>query len=477
MPPRHCEPAGQWKVSRYTTRVDLPQAETTLVYGGLAGRLIEVPNRCRDELDVLLHDPNSERAPQDSKLRKLLCDQGILVPREWNELDLLMDRYMRTRSLRSERLGLTICPTLACNFRCSYCFEHHTPSLMSTRIQNRLVDLVQVHRPTITALSVTWFGGEPLVALKVIERLSKRFMGLRGGKVNYQAAIVTNGWLLTSTVSRALADLGVRHVQVTLDGAPESHDRRRSLRGGGGTFDRIVGNIANADLRLQIAVRVNIDQDNADNVRPLFHRLDEAGLRGRVRIYFAPVYPYTEICADTAGSCILGKPWAGLQKRLHFEALEHGFAQFSPPPSLSHHCVADSSQGIVVDPNGLVFKCWNDVTQRDQAIFDLSSNRQTAPMQEVFEKWRDWNPFEFPKCVSCKVLPNCLGGCPYVGLRKGIGAVSGVCSELKYNLGGTLATNYLAYKNREVAEQMVSQLRGLVPEMAKTSRRVDFDKS
>ncbi|WP_319561437.1 hypothetical protein [Marispirochaeta sp.] len=48
---------ARWKVSRYLTTVDLQEAGILLVYAGLSGRLMEVPNAFRAAVSRLLQDP------------------------------------------------------------------------------------------------------------------------------------------------------------------------------------------------------------------------------------------------------------------------------------------------------------------------------------------------------------------------------------------------------------------------------------
>ena len=458
------------------TTVNLTEVNVCLIYGGLGGRLVEVPGLYIDEAFILLEDPNSSQVSGESILRKLLQEQGILVPEKWDELSFLKSRYEKVRLTRSESLGLTICPTLNCNFRCIYCYQHHPYGIMPSDVQEKVIQFVEEHEPSVTALSVTWFGGEPLFAISAIERLSRRLINLGSGNIKYQASIITNGYLLTPDVSRLLADLKVRHVQVTLDGPREIHNSRRPLKGGGPTFDKIVDNIANADPRLRINVRVNIDQNNVEGVPQLFEQLDAAGLLGRIGLYFAPVYPYTDVCADTAGSCIIGRTWAKLQGQLHFNALEHGYGGFGLPESKLHYCMADSNQGWVISPNGLMFKCWNDVTQPQNAVFDLSTGTQTQRMKEVQERWTSWNPFNLPDCINCKILPQCMGGCPYQGLQQESPYTHGNCEEVKENLQEVLAIYYLAFKRREAGKQLMERLHEWIPEVVPDPESIEKGK-
>ena len=56
-------------------------------------------------------------------------------------------------------------------------------------------------------------------------------------------SVITNGLLLTPEVVDRLKPFGLTSVKITLDGDRDTHNRMRPLRGGQGTFDRIIHNI------------------------------------------------------------------------------------------------------------------------------------------------------------------------------------------------------------------------------------------
>ena len=70
-------------------------------------------------------------------------------------------------------MELTVCPTLACNFACPYCFQGHgrTYESMSREVRDEVVSLAErmLDASGASRLRVTWFGGEPLLAPDVIE--------------------------------------------------------------------------------------------------------------------------------------------------------------------------------------------------------------------------------------------------------------------------------------------------------------------
>lgn len=119
---------------------------------------------------------------------------------------------------------------------------------MSPETQDEVVSLADRMMTFFGAqnMNVMWFGGEPLLAPDVIEKMTGRLKALtedRGGE--YRASIITNGYFLSEENIAMLERCNIDIVQVTLDGLGEQHDRTRHLAGGGGTFDRIAFNLKN----------------------------------------------------------------------------------------------------------------------------------------------------------------------------------------------------------------------------------------
>ena len=453
--------SGTRKASRFITKVELSEVDILLLYGGIAGRFIEVPGSYRSEALNLLKKPNSDEN-RNSTLYTLFHEQGFIIPEQFDELGFLKRRYNVARQIRSKHLGLTICPTLNCNFTCSYCYQRHTKSMMTENVQEKIIHFIEKQEPPVTNLSVTWFGGEPLLAISVIQALSRRLMNLNDRKIEYKGSIITNGYLLTPTVSNLLAELKVTDVQVTLDGPRNVHNVRRS-RNGRPTFDKIIRNIALCDPRIRIGIRINIDQNNRDNIPELFDQLDSAGLQGRISIYFAPVAPYTDVCTDTAGACIDKYVWSKIESQLQLIALNRGYGGIDLPKTKTHICMADNKKAWAIRPDGLVHKCWADVAQSQCAVFNLLTGEQTQTMKKVLNRWESWNPFDLEECLKCKILPQCMGGCPYLGLRQEDKPLHGHCMELKDNLPATIATYYLAYKQREATNELSRKLHEWIP--------------
>lgn len=183
----------------------------------------------------------------DEEFLENLKRGNFLIEDDVDELDVLRYQQQSTR-YNSSYLGLTIAPTLGCNFRCVYCYEkeHDDIHFMREDVQKDLLRLIEEKCKKLDLLSVAWYGGEPLLAFDLVKSLSKKFIEIcdKYG-VQYQANIITNGYLLNKEIVKELEDIHVKHIQVTIDGPKDIHDKRRFLKGKQGTFDKIFKNLKN----------------------------------------------------------------------------------------------------------------------------------------------------------------------------------------------------------------------------------------
>ncbi|MGB5138836.1 MAG: radical SAM protein, partial [Candidatus Zixiibacteriota bacterium] len=111
-----------------------------------------------------------------------------------------MDRYDMTS------LGLVVAPTMACNMACEYCFESNKKGKMSPEIQTAIVEYIEKKADALNLVDICWYGGEPLLALDVIESITTRLLEMRQQKhFEYVATMITNGYLLSREVIDRLA--------------------------------------------------------------------------------------------------------------------------------------------------------------------------------------------------------------------------------------------------------------------------------
>ena len=160
------------------------------------------------------------------------------------------------------------------------------------------MDFVKKHIAGVKSLYVTWFGGEPLIGMPVIEELSRQLIELCEEKeITYSAGIVTNGYLLTKENAERLKECQVGRVQITIDGPKEIHDVRRPLVNGNGTYDIIMKNIMDVKEVLPISLRINVDYDNIAEANKVMNFLREKDM-------LKYVSPYLEMCIRDRSICM-----------------------------------------------------------------------------------------------------------------------------------------------------------------------------
>ncbi len=131
---------------------------------------------------------------------------------------------------------------------------------------------------------VTFFGGEPLLNIKAIEKVSEKLKN-----IDYEFSIVTNGSLLTENIADKLYNYGLRYVQITLDGPENVHDKRRYFDDGRGSFNIIMKNLKYAQNIFNVVLRINIDYSN-ENENEIETLLESLKINGINNVRIDPAY-------------------------------------------------------------------------------------------------------------------------------------------------------------------------------------------
>lgn len=180
--------------------------------------------------------------------------------------------------LSGDHLHLIVMPTEACNFRCRYCYEEFRLGRMSDAVAGGIERLLDRRAARLRRLDLSWFGGEPLAAADVVLRIlgAARRLERAHAALEVRSDMTTNGWHLTPDLFDRLHALGVSRYQVSFDGPPGVHDRARPRRGGGGTFERIWGNLRalrGRDDAFTILVRLHVSRENRAAIPAFLDRL------------------------------------------------------------------------------------------------------------------------------------------------------------------------------------------------------------
>lgn len=439
------------KPSQYNHIFEIEDGKT-LLYNSASGALAEIDAESRPRLDRLLAQGGQAETDQDKELIDGLIEGGYLVDDKIDERSLLKARSRRQK-IEGATLSLTIAPTLACNFCCDYCFESQSNIRMKLETEQALLRFADREMAQADKLLVTWFGGEPTLCLPTIERVQRGLLELgEKHKIKvHPASIVTNGYLMDRVMAERLKDLGVGIAQVTIDGPEAVHDRRRKLHSGRGTYRQIMDNLAETADLLQVLVRINVDRDNAESAHEVLQDMEQRGILSKVQVHFAQVTSGAGVCADMRDRCFSGEEYSRSQVNLYRALIDRGIYRYDYPQVFGGvHCGALSDHYYVVGPNGLLFRCWEDLSSDSiLSIGSIFTENAEADQQKNRDRYRAWDPFTMSDCKACRVLPICMGGCPILGMRQA-DPDKGFCMPWKYNLKDMLYVRYLCDASKEV---------------------------
>jgi uncharacterized protein len=362
----------------------------------------------------------------ENEIQNDLYNNGFLVSSTVDEKR--RAQFLHQSLHRTDTLHLVLLPTEACNFRCTYCYETFERGKMKRNIINGLKALVQERATNLSTLHISWFGGEPLISLDVIEELSNSFLSIaKENHIHYSCDLVTNGYLLTKEVFQRLLSWNINQFMITIDGIGEVHDSRRHLTGGGKTFNKIIDNlmaIKDVPGLFDITIRTNFDEDNLHEASKLTRFLtDHFADDRRFGILFRPVGKWggkndddIPVCSRTMAN---KKIW-----ELTDEAITQGFNMSSMiteslMPSASA-CYAAKPHSLVIGSDGQLYKCTLSLNEEFNKVGKIHEDGNLELDYDKIAGWVTSGEETDAVCQSCFYRPACQGNhCPLYRMRTG----------------------------------------------------------
>lgn len=441
-----------YKKSRYNVIIEYLENGNALIYNtysGFYGIMDVKTQRIYEQIENIEISNFNDKTVLDNI--EIMHQHGYIVDSSLDELATFKMERLDAR-IKGHVLCLTIAPTMACNMRCPYCYETKTGKTMDESTQKQLIQFVESHfikYPELKRLTVTWYGGEPLLQKAIIYNLSKQLIDLSNRyNVSYDAAIITNGSLLDrDTAIKLRYECSVLRAQITIDGMPDTHNKRRILVNGMGSFEIIIRNIENCRSFMNIAVRMNVDKTNNSDIAELLQLTTETlNWKNNPKLYLAPVDSYTENCTHSAPICFARPEFAEINiafQKMNYAINRNNIKSEFYPSRMALHCGAERNNSYVIDPEGYYYNCW---------MLIGNCNHRTGHISKPFiytNQYYKWLSNDFPsKCEACEYLPMCAGGCGYFRIIKG-GEPNCITTYYSYKETLRLAyKDYLSQKNR-----------------------------
>ncbi|CAG9623699.1 radical SAM/SPASM domain-containing protein [Sutcliffiella rhizosphaerae] len=404
-----------YKPSRFNVRTK-DKNGNLLILNTYSNQFLRIDLEDTENVIKTLNKPN---ANLDQPYLSEFVKRGIIIPST-------IDEFRRAEYLHQETLTLggglelTIMPNEDCNFRCKYCYESFAKNFMSESVQKGIIKFLEKNLHRYKFLNVSWFGGEPLTAIPIIEDLSRQMIDLcKKNRIPYAAGMTTNGYNLNLDVFKKMQKCRVRKYQITIDGTAETHDKQRVQINGDSTFEQIVKNLKDIKENIKshsfhIMIRSNI-------TGPVLHNIDKyieflkkefsgdirfssfwqaAGNWGgdsvkQIESTFCNTTDYLSALGDASDEGISFNMYRDMMK---------------PTGSV---CYASKKNSFVIGSDGIIYKCTVAFDMEENQVGMLSENGIMHIDHDKHSLWVAGHESIDPTCQKCYFRPACQGAtCP-----------------------------------------------------------------
>jgi uncharacterized protein len=425
--------------SMFNVRVPLEGGDDVFLMNTFTDAQLIVSRDVVDLLDRL--ETGAEPVPEHQDAIAQLAEHGFVVADRMTERRDLKQFFRDVRESK-DLLKVTVLTTLQCNFACDYCIQgdhgdyNKNAAKMSMEMAARVGDWIERRMDAVapSRFVLTFFGGEPLLNMPVLYYLAERLHGACGARgMSIAINIITNGLLMTREMVERLNPLGLNGIKITLDGDRAAHDRSRPLRGGQGTFDRIVANTRDVAHLTKISIGGNFDADSVDSYPALLDFLAGQEFADKLGgVVFKPVI--REKTAQSRGIIPLtvvgtaGKPLNGacmtsagtgvarvcdscnfVDEKMSFLRDETKKRGFSTADGVHMGpCEIHKEHAYTLGPDGSLFACPGFAGEARQSTGHIDDRQDDYRSQALrnFERLAAWE-----QCNDCAFIPVCAGGC------------------------------------------------------------------
>jgi uncharacterized protein len=236
-----------------------------------------------------------------------------------------------------------------------------------------------------------------------------------------------------------MAPYGLNGVKITLDGDRDMHNKMRPLRGGQGTFDKIIKNIRSVADKCRVAIGGNFDEDSVESYPALLDFLREQEFADKLsRVAFKPIIraprneptpapaagakfiPLTALSGDSKplnGTCMTSAGGGTsvcsncnfVDEKMSFlreETMKRGF----PTVDGVHMgpCEIHRKHAHTIGPDGALYACPGFTGDAKMSTGHIDGRQESLRQNAAarFDALAAWK-----QCDDCAFIPVCAGGC------------------------------------------------------------------
>ena len=312
-----------------------------------------------------------------------------------------------------------------CNLACRYCFAqegeyHGSRALMSFETGAKALDFLVANSGSRKKLEVDFFGGEPLMNIGVVRKLTAygRELEKKHDK-HFRFTLTTNGVLLDDKIME-FCNQEMDNVVLSLDGRKEIHDKMRPTRNGKGSYDLIVPKFLEfagqrKELGKQYYIRGTFTHYNLDFARDVIHFADLGFDQISIEPVVAPPEaPYAirpeDIETIREQYDILAREMIRREKEGRGFTFFHFMIDLTGGPCVYKRLsgCGSGSEYLAVTPWGDLYPCHQFVGNRE---FLLGNVEEGVTRDDIVRTFKSCNVYSRSECRECFARYFCSGGC------------------------------------------------------------------
>ena len=316
-----------------------------------------------------------------------------------------------------------------CNLRCTYCYGEGGSyggerKPMTEEVAYKSIDFLLSHSGDLENVSITLFGGEPLLNMPLIRKIvsycrdkEKEF----GKEINL--GMTTNATLLDQETREYLNRNNIT-VGISIDGPKEVHDSCRVNVNGSGSYELMIDNtkelLKERDGR--VTARITLTR-NCLKMDDIMQYIEQMGFR-KVNVAFVSGEDDSNITIKKEDFEIIANEYEKIANRMltalkenkpFYNNLFYGhLRQLHDKSPMLYNCGA-GRRYLAVDPEGNIYICHRFVGKKDYKVGTVYSDIDKEKVREVAYAHVDHKE----GCKDCWARYLCAGGCFYNSYEKG----------------------------------------------------------
>lgn len=375
-----------------------------VIYNTFTGSIVLLDNKSKKKLD----DLKDNLIENKNSFINDLINQGILVDNNHDEKS-LVDASRARRTYGEKSAYLRILTTTACNARCSYCYEKgFKTETMNEKTADAVIKYI-LKLPKMEKFYIHWFGGEPLLNTKVIDKVMESvYDKLKENGTHVYVYFTSNGSMLDKEMCKKAKKIWhTSYFQITVDDIGKKYDDIKNYVNKKYNYNKVIQNIKYLlDEKIQVILRMNYYPNEVKKVKNIIDVLSNEF--GDVCKNGLLIFDPAPIFDSNSNSCSNCEKVYNMSEPAQY-LIEKGLLSEDDAINLKFkggQCYACHQGSFVVAPNGDLYKCTVTMKDKNAVVGNVFDG---IDRNNYYFKWV--NPILPKKCDKCVFLPLCQGGC------------------------------------------------------------------